>query len=219
MEFIQGNEKLAIELLSKRLSDELRVGKRVLWLICGGSNVPTAFQILQKVKDVIPDLSHLIVSQTDERYGPVGHKDSNWKQLLDLGFDASSAKMLPILGKEPIDDMLIRWRREIQGAFADADIVIAQFGMGADGHIAGLIPRSKGVEEKDAVTIYTTQPFVRMSLTFDMLREIDVAYAFVFGDAKREAVQNLKKNIPLADEPAQILKEIGEAYLVSDQLD
>ena len=34
---------------------------------------------------------------TDERYGPVGHPDSNWSQLLQKGFDLPQAKLVPVL--------------------------------------------------------------------------------------------------------------------------
>jgi len=89
--------------------------------------------------------------------------------------------------------------------------------MGADGHIAGMLPHTPAVNEKGPVSGYESKPFVRISLTPPALRKIQVAYAFVFGAEKKKAVTDLHdKDLPLEDEPAQILKQIPEATLVTD---
>ena len=100
MKFIHAvDSSTGIHDLSDRLIAELKQDKKVLWLICGGSNIAPAVEIMKKIRaNVSPDqLTNLTVSQTDERYGPVGHPDSNWKQMQDAGFDFEGIKTLPVL--------------------------------------------------------------------------------------------------------------------------
>jgi hypothetical protein len=48
---------------------------------------------------------------------------------------------------------------------------------------------------------------------------LTAAYVFAFGDAKREALQQLRdESLSLDDQPAQIIKQLPEAYVYSDQL-
>jgi hypothetical protein len=82
-----------------------------------------------------------------------------------------------------------------------------------------VLPHTPGVTSKDTIVGYDSPPFTRISLSLDTLKDIDIAYAFVFGESKALPVRNLKeKNIPLDEQPSQILKSIPEAYLYSDQL-
>jgi 6-phosphogluconolactonase/glucosamine-6-phosphate isomerase/deaminase len=70
--------------LTAHLITELRAGKRVLWLLSGGSNIRAIVEVMDSIDDSLtPNLSLLLA---DERFGPVGHHDSNWQQLLDAGF-------------------------------------------------------------------------------------------------------------------------------------
>jgi hypothetical protein len=39
-----------------------------------------------------------------------------------------------------------------------------------------------------------------------------------FGENKLGALQNLKQNLPLNQQPSQIVKDIAEAYIYNDQL-
>src|SRR5450830_1401642 len=63
---------------AKTLIDHLSKGERILWLLSGGSSIPIAIIASQSLQNI--DLSNLFVSLTDERYGPIGHKDENWQQ-------------------------------------------------------------------------------------------------------------------------------------------
>ncbi len=104
-------------------------------------------------------------------------------------------------------------------AFAHHDAVVAQFGIGADGHVAGMLPHSPAVEAAALVAGYESKPFVRISMTPPAIAHVQAAYTFVFGEAKKEAVSNLQtKELTLADEPCQILKTIPESYFYSDQV-
>ena len=203
--------------LSDRLNTELGQGKKVLWLVCGGSSIPLAVQAMKNVPK--SRQKQLTIALTDERYGEFDHPDSNWRQLRETGFDAGEATIIPTLAPNlSLADSVQEYEYAIAKAFTSADIVIAQFGIGADGHIAGALPHSPAITDDKLVVGYEAGQFTRITLTPAALRNIDVAFAFVYGESKRPALENLQKTLPVADEPAQILKEISESYIYNDQI-
>lgn len=209
------------EALAQRISSALCQNKSVLWLICGGSNLPIAVDVLESVRESVTNdqLLNLTVSQTDERYGPVGHPDSNWHQLLDLGFNLNGFKYFPILKDLPLKETALDFGRTLEELLGKSDLVIGQFGLGADGHIAGILPNSPAVNEAAPVCGYESQPFTRVTITFPVFEKIQAAYAFVFGSNKREAVERLRdesRQYSLSEAPAVILKKMKEAHFYSD---
>jgi 6-phosphogluconolactonase/glucosamine-6-phosphate isomerase/deaminase len=222
LKFIIATDHTAgMQALADKISAFLRADKKVLWLIPGGSNIPIAVEAMKRIRSTTEAvfLKNLTITLTDERYGPVGHSDSNWQQLQDAGFDmnvenAEDIKMFPILYDLPLVETVARFGRTIQEILAHTDVVVGQFGMGADGHIAGILPGSPAVSELTPTSGYESKPFTRISLTFPILRQIDVAYLFVSGVSKRAATERLHEDgVSLNDQPAQILKEIPEVYV------
>ena len=206
--------------LADRILSLLNIGKKVLWLIPGGSSIPVATSVMKQIREgaFSEALNNLTVSLTDERYGPVGHVDSNWQHLVDSGFNFESINFFPVLTGLTLEETTQVWGRKIEAAFNDADIIVGQFGIGADGHIVGVLPHSDAVASTDAVFSYNVPPFTRITLTLWTLERVSVAYAFVFGAPnKREAIVNLRdKDLSYGDEPSQVLKKIPESYLYSD---
>jgi 6-phosphogluconolactonase/glucosamine-6-phosphate isomerase/deaminase len=154
---------------------------------------------------------------SDERYGQVGHSDSNWHQLIETGFDFSGIKSLSILHGESLEKTITDYAAAIEPVLKSAEYVISQFGLGEDGHIAGILPRSPATTASGLVTGYVAQPFTRVSVTFDVLRKVDAAYGFVFGPSKGKALHTLDDEIlSVVEQPAQILREIPEVYIYQD---
>ncbi len=205
--------------LTKRLVGELAKGQHVLWLVSGGSNLPFSVQIMSNIPS---NLRHnLSVSLADERYGKVGHEASNWAQLMWAGFSSDKVKLLPVLREDlDFEQTIANYNDMLTRAFKDNDVAIAQLGIGDDGHIAGILPGSPAIAETDdLVTGYQSTPYLRLTLTFAGLRRIDAAYAFAFGDNKNQALTSLQdRSIPPKQQPAQILKQLPEAHVYSDQL-
>lgn len=202
------------------LAASLGENLRVLWLICGGSNIPFAKEAMDIVRKTVSteQLEFLTVGQTDERYGPVGHPDSNWKQMSDAHFNFDNVNPLPILLGESLEKTVEEYRRRIKNAFEENDTVIAQFGIGADGHVAGMLPHTGGIDAKELVYGYESSPFVRITLTPPAFVHIASAYTFAFGASKKDAIEKLQNHdLPLSEEPCQILKTIPESFFYSDQ--
>jgi 6-phosphogluconolactonase/glucosamine-6-phosphate isomerase/deaminase len=208
----------AADVLAKRLIKELRAEKRVLWLLSGGSNIAIEVAVMNKIpSEIQPYLAIML----DERYGPYGHKDSNMQQLLDAGFKPGKATIVPVLVPEnlSLEDTATRYQAAAKTAFGNADVIIAQLGIGPDGHISGILPGSPAVESIGLVAGYRTDQFERVTFTFEALKLVTAAYAFAFGGAKREQLESLRdKKLPLGEQPAQILKQISESYIYNDQI-
>jgi 6-phosphogluconolactonase/glucosamine-6-phosphate isomerase/deaminase len=215
--------------LAAKIMASLERGKKVLWLVPGGSNIAVAVFVMKTIRKGEPTsafsegapiraLANLTVALTDERYGPVGHPDSNWEQLIDAGFDFDNVNAIPVLRGLPLDETVSAYGDEMRSAFERADAVIGHFGIGADGHIAGILPHSPAVAEPGPVNGYEAGAYTRITLTPAILRRVTAAFAFAFGSSKAKAIRDLRDAaLPLEDQPAQILNMLGEAYLFSDQ--
>lgn len=212
---------IGIEEQAKKIFSLISEQKKVLWLICGGSNIPIAVEVMNLLRQnlSVSDLERLTIMQTDERYGPVGHIDSNWQQMLDQNFSIIGIKTHPILRNHSLIKTVQEFGDDVNNYFAKADVIVGQFGIGPDGHIAGILPHSECAHSKDLTCGYQSDPFTRISLSFPSLKKIHLAYVYVFGLSKKEAIDNLvNKDLSPDDEPAQILKQIQEVYFYSDQV-
>jgi 6-phosphogluconolactonase/glucosamine-6-phosphate isomerase/deaminase len=207
-----------IDDITKRLQTSLTNGHQVLWLVTGGSNVQAIVAIMQNLdSDITTQLTILL---SDERYGPVGHPNSNGAQLNAAGFAPKRATLLPVL-VAGLDLAATRTHYEESAltAFRESDMIIGQFGIGSDGHIAGILPNSPATNTAEFVCAYEAADFTRLTLTAHALKRLAVAYAFVFGDSKATALEKLnEQTLPYAEQPSQILKELPEAYIYNDQI-
>jgi 6-phosphogluconolactonase len=210
----------AANALQKRLLQELSGHKRVLWFVTGGSNIALSVAIMSNIP--VESRANLAIMLTDERYGSFDHPDSNARQLREAGFDTSGATFIPVLTPEnlSLEAACSRYQDALKTAFTYADVVIAQFGIGPDGHIAGILPHSPAVQARKLATGYDGGNFVRITITPPAFKHIDAAYAYACGSTRHLALVNLQqKKLVLASEPAQILKRLAESYVYNDQVE
>lgn len=217
MQFIGTTVKTAATDLKDRLQAALDKGHKVLWLTSGGSNIVISANILRGLKNT----RHLTIAQVDERYGPVGHPDSNWQQLLDSGAPLEGITLLPIL-ENPLASMNATaesYEAKLKSALSKADVSIAQLGMGADGHIAGILPETDAVTAPGLVVAYQTPQHDRITLTFKGLNQIQELYLFAYGHDKTEQLERLEsKDVPESEQPAQYLKRHGHVIVYNDSI-
>jgi 6-phosphogluconolactonase/glucosamine-6-phosphate isomerase/deaminase len=218
MQFVKEDVATGERQLSELLTQSLTVGKRVLWLVPGGSNIPVAVAVMTALPDNVT--KNLTIMLGDERYGPVGHADSNAERLHAAGFDFKHATFIPILTGDDLKVTAEKYEDAAQKHFTASDLLVGQFGVGDDGHIAGIRPHSPGATAVGELTVgYEWTDYARVTLTFPAIRQLHVAYAFVYGEDKRHTLEQLRnETLPLADQPAQILKAVHEAYVYNDQL-
>lgn len=216
MQFIHADADQAVADFTSKLEGLLREHSAVLWLVSGGSNIPLCVQIMAQLPEALT--AKLTLLLTDERFGPVGHKDSNYQQLLTAGLQTKQARFIPTLVENmSLEELTARYAQIALEQFAQSDAVIAQFGMGADGHIAGILPQSLAAESTEPAASYVTADFVRMTLTFSMLQRCHTAYLIAYGRPKHPALKQLRdETIDLTAQPAQIVKRISDSYVYND---
>lgn len=225
IQFIKASDiKDGAEALALQISSALKGGRKVLWLVCGGSNIPAAVRAMDMVRKNVDEatLPDLTVAQTDERYGVPGHADSNWSQLLDTGFNVNKVNTIPVLAgkslKATVDDYAAKIGTAFEEASGTGGLIVALFGIGADGHIAGILPGSPALADPGYASGYEAGSFIRITMTPPAIRKIHSAYALAFGPSKKIPLTNLKNRIEkIEKEPAQILKELPMAMVYSDQ--
>ena len=213
------NQEDGINDLSSRLNNYLEEGKKVLWLISGGSNINAASEIMRRVPENHSD--QLIISLIDERYGDPGHQDSNFQQLLIAGFDKKRARLVPVLSNGlSLEETASKFEDFLADTINNVDISIGLLGIGEDCHIAGILPNSNAATENESlVAAYDGGLYKRITTTFQLIEKLGICYAFAFGDNKNQALQELiEGKHSTVEKPAVILRELKEAYLYSDQV-
>jgi 6-phosphogluconolactonase len=202
------------DILADRLAQKLGLGGSVLWLISGGSAIEIAVLAAKKLSGA--ELSRLSISLVDERYGPVGHSDSNWRQLTAAGFELEGANLQPILENQNPEVTAANFEKFI-GAHAH-DYKIALLGMGADGHTAGILPGSPALTAPGLVCFYQGPDYQRLTLSRKGLESLDEAILFASGENKHQAVKDLSADLPPDEQPAQIIKQIPRWSVYNDLL-
>src|SRR4051812_7420135 len=121
MKFVKGSKTAAERAVAEAICDGLADGRRVLWLISGGSNIAIQKNVMDMVRNHAGDkLAGLAVLPIDERYGPPGHKDSNVQQLRDVGFDPGAATLVDVLVHSvPFDQTVSFYTDVAAAAFAN----------------------------------------------------------------------------------------------------
>jgi len=215
--------KEGVASLAETIGNSLKEGRNVLWVLCGGSNIAYSVDVMNMLQSFVSkkDMPRLTVTLSDERFGPVAHKDSNWQQLLDKGFDITNVQVLPVLVAVPAEQDLEKTKEEfsikVKKAYNKADIIIGQLGLGADGHIAGVLPESRGVVDTSVAVAYEANDFKRITLTLKMIKKMSVIFVFAFGESKKSVVADLEtKDLSMSQMPAQILRQVKDVRMYCD---
>lgn len=219
MQFYRGDKSIGAKQLSNQVGQSLDQGKKVLWLVSGGSNIPIAVEVMTALYS--HSLENLTIMLSDERYGAIGHPDSNSQQLESAGFKPKGAAFIPVLINKPLSATTAHYTSVVAKELKQNQVIIGQLGIGADGHIAGILPNSPAADVSDALVIgYTAKDFGRITLTFPALRHLNSAFVFAYGADKQTTLAQLKdEEISIKTQPAQILKAIQQTYIYNDELE
>ena len=207
MKFIraEGAQELISYCVDTLLS-HLKNDEKVLFLLPGGSNIASGVSIIRSVPQ---EYNHLLtLGLTDERYGPIGHMDSNQQQYKDAGLDLTIYDYLPMLFDLPADQTINKVAVSYQQAFKNCSYTLAFMGMGADGHIAGVLPGSIGASTDNFAANYQASDHNRLTLSLVALKQLDEAVLGVFGNKQEALVKLHDQDISVNDQPAQVLKQI-----------
>lgn len=175
-----------------------------------------------KCLNELGDLQNLTVMLVDERYGPTGHADSNWHQLQQAGCNFKHMNTVAVLQdpQQTLEATTATYAQKVAAAMAAADVIIAVFGIGEDGHTAGILPGSLASQDTTQLVVgYETQQHKRITLSRQALVLVNEAYVFAFGANKLSALNRLQDHNEAFEQlPATVLYEIPQTYIYNDQL-
>jgi 6-phosphogluconolactonase/glucosamine-6-phosphate isomerase/deaminase len=204
----------AAEYLAECIGSHLENGENVFWLVAGGSSISVAVEASKILAN--SRLKNLSVSLTDERYGPIGHKDSNWQQLLDAGFSLPGAKLLPVLNGDNLDDTVLSYAGILAAECNKCSFCIGLFGIGLDGHTAGILPSSPATVTKALAIGYDGGTFQRITMAPEAIAKLNEAVVYTFGKPKWPILDKLEKDVPASTMPAQLLKTANKLTIFND---
>jgi 6-phosphogluconolactonase/glucosamine-6-phosphate isomerase/deaminase len=217
MKFYKINSpETVINYIAKAIADHLGKGEKVLWLLSGGSAIKLECEIASRLAG--GDVSKLNVTLIDERFGLVGHSDSNWKQLELSAFSLPGAKLYPVLTGKDMEQTARDYAKTFQVLADEADYVLGQAGLGPDGHILGIKPGSPALGSDKLVEAYDWDDYRRITLTARAMEMMDEIVVYAAGAEKREQLLKLQIDIPADEQPAQLLKQHPKAIIFSDQV-
>jgi 6-phosphogluconolactonase/glucosamine-6-phosphate isomerase/deaminase len=202
------------DFIASSINIELGLGKNVLWFVSGGSSIPVEILVAGKINEKFTN--KLVVTLADERFGPSNHSESNWLKLMNAGFKIKGAKMIPFLNDKNMRETTEEIREVISTELQNAEFKIGIFGIGIDGHTAGILPHTLAVSSKEIVCMYETDLHNRLTITPRTIEMLDEAVLFAIGENKWEAIEKLSNDIPIDDEPAQILKKVPLLTIFTD---
>lgn len=239
MRFIHADSpEIVRDAIVQPIVERLRKQRPVLLLVSGGSTAGMAVaaitMLVQRSVEHRFDTRRLLsVSLIDERFGPVGHRHSNWQQLLQAGLPVASVRALPLLldsrdDREALDAAVARFDALLtDAARSQADgqlLIVGLLGIGADGHTAGILPGSPACSEDGdrpgaALAIgYKAEAHTRITITPAFFQYFDRVLAYAAGPEKWPALARLGQTLPICDHPAQLLKRPAESLVYSDMV-
>lgn len=202
----------AAKQLADSISRELLAGHDILWLLSGGSSLTIATAAAAQLHG--SDLSRLHVTLTDERYGEPCHADENWQQLLDSGFRAPGADTYRPLTGDTLESTVDQFEAWLEKNLAQTKYTIGIFGIGPDGHTAGIKPHSPAVASPRLAEGFIGDDFTRLTITPRVIARCDELVIQSSGPDKQAVLVDwLSTAHEPADQPAEVLKQVPNATL------
>lgn len=203
-----------VEYLVNVLSTNLEQGISTLWLVPGGSVIDIASRVSKQLAKHKLDI--LSVTLTDERYGSVGHDDSNWMQLEAAGFNLPGARLVPVLTGADRTATTEAFGKNLQELLGESTYKIGLFGIGADGHTAGILPETTAVFDPSLTSSYNAGNFERITITPKVIEQLSEAVVYAVGEQKWPVIDDLEKEIEVSAQPAQALKSVPKLTVFND---
>ncbi len=216
----------------KYISDllALNVDKPVLLLVAGGSST----EVLDYINPEYLS-STITVTVTDERFTE-DVEDNNFARMQTFPFYNDLIEVeafcinTQLFTGDTIDIHAARFEKNIRDWKQEfpTGTIIALFGIGADGHIAGILP---GIyNEADFKKTFDNDAYIaivdatgkdahpqRVTTTFPFMRLVDFPLFYVKGENKRAALEKvLAKEGTLSETPARIIQEMKKPEIFTD---
>ncbi len=188
--------------------------------LSGGFTPKTLYELLVTEKKLKIGSAAIV----DERFGLPMHRDSNEKMIRDTGlleyFKSLNTPMVKILNGKDIENTTKGYEKTVSKLLNSYKQKIAIMGIGEDGHTAG-IPAGP-YNSKDLVIKIDNFPSKfrkRITLSFEALEKMDKLIVLVFGDGKKQALNQMFEKGAIEKLPARfyVKKVSKKTILITDQ--
>lgn len=207
------------------------IGKPILFLIGGGSSLEVLDYILP---EFIPE--NLTVTVTDERF-TAEMDENNFDILQTTKFYSQISEVesfcinTAVFAGDEVETHAKRFESNIKAWIKDypEGKIVALYGIGEDGHTAGIIPNiydDKEFDEKfmsDCLVSTTvdksgkSQFPERVTTTLSFMEKVHFPIFFLKGESKRKALELvLDNNTKIQDIPAHMLTKLKHAVVFTD---
>ena len=206
----------------------------VLLLLSGGS----ALSVVKRL-GTWDDMSALTIAVLDERCDPT-NRESNWAKIVKTAWfslaTANGAAHIDTLTlvDDTLDTLAARFEEGLAAWRTEhpSGIIVGLFGMGDDGHTAGIFPMPEDPEafadrfQSDRLVIGYHAPDTvtvsrRITVTLTGIRSFACGFAYVCGGQKRDNLYELRCGAPrpLHIFPAGIWRDLPSMRIVTDIMD
>lgn len=175
--------------MQRRIAEE----GRCAIALSGGSTPAPMFRRLAAAEI---DWSVVDVFQVDERVAPAGHPDRNLtliqRDLCGHIPDGDGLRLHPMdVTTHRLDAAAVAYAEILEHVCGRPPVIdVAHLGLGADGHIASLVPDDPVLDVRDrwAALTRSYRGYVRMTLTYPVLDDARLVVLLVEGEDKAEAL-------------------------------
>ena len=227
----------AAEFIIERSASAIKSKGRFSLVLAGGSTPETSYSFLADMsKDYGLNWSHIYIFWGDERCVPPQHPDSNFrmasKALLDH-VPIPKENIFRMQGEVIPDKAAIAYEKAIRTFFSidpnsmgeslpSFDLIL--LGLGEDGHIASLFPKSPSLNEtkKWVIAVDHTQPpppiIPRLTLSLPLINAANEILFLATGQNKARIFQKTLKDSKEENLPVQLIQPSnGRIFWYVDQ--
>ncbi len=195
--------------------------KNLVIALSGGSSVKPIYDTIKENYNQIYDWSKITFILADERIVPVDNKDSNYKFVKDYFLQE-------LIDKEIIcEDQIIPININAKNIAKDYQekvgrkIDVAILGVGPDSHTCSLFPNHDSIKNESNEFILVENspkpPKRRISMSKNMVKNVENLFVFFIGENKREAFENFLDCEKSEEEvPVKIVKNCENSFIFTD---
>ncbi len=223
--------EMAAELVTGQLNAAIDAQSDVTWVLAGGSTPLEAYRVIaDRYASSVP-WEHVRVAMGDERYVPLGHADSNWRQASEAMIDH-----LPLLPENklvpPHNMRAEEAAAQYETRLADLPVKVpgiprldvVWFGIGDDGHTFSLFPGNPALSLTDQLVVPVHNspkpPADRFTLSLKALQGTEQALIMISGAAKAAVAARAiggDNTLPVAQVAATIEAAGGQVTWLLDE--
>ena len=195
----------------------------VLLFLSGGSAIEQEVAMLKSFSQ--SQKERITLSMVDERAVPYESVDSNWGSILQLYPEIEDEfDYITINPEKDPGEAAIELSTELNTVIVNFDQVIGIYGVGEDGHTAGMQPMDEDefterfLQPHVYACYYEGQDFPRVTTTNAVIKKLDHCLVYAVGKGKKSVLEDLQDEVPAHEMPSQLLKNAKKLTVYTDQI-